>query len=498
MNGVVFKQWYKSPNDKAASVLNQKHLEYIATRKGTIFNEGCGFGLWGRPPGERIPENINSLWEAKKVVAEASKEHTLYRVIISVDKQLAEKFSLYTRDNWEPLINSKIGVLAKEMNIEQKDFCWMASMHYKKNHPHVHIVYWDNSNKPRNAHVTHERFEIMANNVRAAFNREFFGQEIKDAQAEQKTQGDLLRKELQGLLQEADIPAALDLDRISEKKLGELGQGLLALATHAPSRGSMRYKYLPPAYKKKVDAWITKILDLPQFSAVCKKYSALTDQISDLYGNDSAMKAANREKAMGKLYTNMGNEVLSLVKDTIKTMECQFPLDESVHELKAAIEPAVVKLLKTHPLYSRWLSALPVYSTPVSALRKNKTLSALESALTKEIATDIRIRKRAASYYKSAAAKDGNGKKAKTDYKAVYSTVNRILHEQTAEDKGYRQQLCCNMVMRGLLRLFAVSGRRKNQQAATLSAQRSRDMSKTAKKDLRKKRSQEGDWDMSL
>ena len=100
-----------------------RHLQYIATRPGTIFNKGCGFGLWGQLPGDdaiRIQSDLNL---AKHVVREASADHTLYRAILSVGKEDAERFGLYHRERWEQLINDRIDVIAKEMDIKPQNFC---------------------------------------------------------------------------------------------------------------------------------------------------------------------------------------------------------------------------------------------------------------------------------------------------------------------------------------------------------------------------------------
>lgn len=165
--GIVFKQRYKSVNLKSTPTLNRKHLVYIATRKGAIHNQGCGFGLWGRLPNGKDSENINSLKLAKQVVTDASKTHTIYRAILSVDDQTAKQYGLYKRQTWQSLVDRNISVLAQQMNMERADFCWMASMHYTKGHPHVHIMYWDNSNKVRQEFIPNERFEIIAEKVRS-------------------------------------------------------------------------------------------------------------------------------------------------------------------------------------------------------------------------------------------------------------------------------------------------------------------------------------------
>ena len=61
MSGIVYKQRYANAGrvpKEAIPGLNVRHLHYIATRPGAVYNEGYGFGLFGslRP---NAPMHIN-------------------------------------------------------------------------------------------------------------------------------------------------------------------------------------------------------------------------------------------------------------------------------------------------------------------------------------------------------------------------------------------------------------------------------------------------------
>jgi hypothetical protein len=86
-------------------------------------------------------EDINNLEKAHTIVTSVSQRRTIYRVILSVDDETAKNHSLYDRSVWQELVTQKIGIIAKEMNIDRNDFCWVASMHCEKGHPHVHAPY---------------------------------------------------------------------------------------------------------------------------------------------------------------------------------------------------------------------------------------------------------------------------------------------------------------------------------------------------------------------
>lgn len=498
MNGILFKQRYKAPSVKGVSTLNQKHLEYIATRKGCIYNKDCGFGLWGRAPHERVPKDINDLTAAKKLVCEASKSHTLYRAILSVDKEMAQHADLYKRENWERLVNAHIKVIAKEMNIDEKDFCWFASMHYKKTHPHVHILYWDNSNKPRQAHIPQERFEIMSNHVRAEFNRELLRKEIQSEQKEQKGQADALRQLVQETMSQVDVAAALNLDKISQQQLDDLGRAFIDLVRHVPSGGSLRYQYLPLWYKNSVDALLARVLELPQFSTMKTRYLAATDQISKLYGNDEKQAQDNREKAMKKLYNALGNELMNLVREGIRELGAP-ELDAHSESLRQAITPTTEKLLAENPKYKQLLEAMPTWRTPRHIIKEQEPLKQIYHELVREIATDLRVRRAAQGYENAQRTSEqctGEHRTAQEDTRRIFAAVGNIVWQQAEEDKGYQQQLGAQLIMRGLLRLYDSGSRQRNRQQGKL--QRSREMSKAAKRDKRNQLSQQGDWDLSM
>ncbi|MEL7655185.1 MAG: relaxase MobL [Bacillota bacterium] len=194
--GVVFKQRYKSMNEKNTPLLNGKHLLYIATRTGAIHNKDCAFGLFGRLPYMDEAEDIDNLKKAHTLVTSVSHRRTVYRAILSVDDETAKNHGLYSRVVWQELVSQKIGVIAKEMDIERGDFCWAASMHCEKGHPHVHVVYWDNGSKIRQEHVPTERFEIISEHVRAEFGRDIYSEEISELREPTKGMIDEARLEL--------------------------------------------------------------------------------------------------------------------------------------------------------------------------------------------------------------------------------------------------------------------------------------------------------------
>lgn len=532
-NSIVFIQKFRSTTHPHVSTLNQKHLEYIATRKGSIPNQDCGFGLWGRLPGERLAQPINNLQQAKQLVGELSRPaqdrtaKTMYRVILSVDGDMARQHNLYQREPWEKLVNQNIEILAKEMNIKEKDFCWLASMHYKRGHPHVHLMYWDNSNNPRREIIPKKQFDIMATHVRAKFNRALEQEHIHQLQVEQKEELAGLRGLLKDMVSEAQDCQQLDLDRISNEKLAELGKDMLALYQNRPEDGSFRYKTLPSDYKTQVNALITKLQSIPQFSAQVRRYEALTKEISQAYGNGSSEQKRNLDKARSILQTALGNELMNIIRDYVYLAEQQEV--PTIEAFQGKSRELIQSLLIANPIYQDYLEAMPQWRTPWQALRQDETLMDLEQKLIAKTVADRRLKSAVKAYArnhstpeqrkeiseqwrvlksKSTTSEEQATAKQKLAqlreatgeaeaYKVLYGTAYQVLHETAAESKGYPEQLGNAMLLQALMNGFRAVGEQRGASQNRRDRLMSRkDLSEAAKKDLKQKLSQAGAWEV--
>lgn len=532
-NTIFFKQKHTSVSKPHVSVLNQKHLEYIATRKGAMNNPECGFGLWGRLPGERLSQNINDLQGAKKVISEISRPNgnksakTVYRVILSVDNDMAVKHGLYEREPWQSLVDENIDVIAKEMYIRDENFCWMASMHYKRGHPHVHIVYWDNGNQPRNEIVPKKRFEIMTTRIKAQFNRALERKAIHKLQVEQKEELTDLRSLLGESIQETQV---LNLDRVTNLKLDELGRDVLELYQKRPTDGSFRYQTLPDDYKAQVDALIDKMLQIPQFATQVRRYEGLTQEISEMYGNGQSEQEHQLENARKKMRNALGNEIMNAIRDCVRGQEQREVPTLSAFEVKVAV--TIRELLEGNPLYSEYLEMLPKWRTPWKALQKDERFAELEKKLIAEVTSDKRLKSAVKAYARNFTSKEQKelmGEQWKrlkekdlsseereeikitlkqlraetgesAAYKALFSVTYKILHETAAEEKGYLQQMGGSMLIQALLRGFSgVGGQRGSaQQKRDRLRANGKSLSASAKKDRKQQLSQAGAWEQEI
>lgn len=498
----VYKQSYKARNIPSTAVLNQKHLIYIATRPGVMCNPECGFGLWGKLPGMVSSQNINDLRLARKEIGAASADHTLYRAVLSVDKQTAQQYDLYNRETWQSLINTKISVIQREMRIKPDNFRWVASMHYKKRHPHVHIIFWDAGKEPRTEYIPKERFEEMSERIRTTFSRAvYYAEELKAAQGEQTDAAAAARLQLKALLKEANLTDALNLDHVKQCQLDDLGHRLAELARKLPATGRLKYKLLPEVYKAELNAYLGLVMKLPDFAKLEQKYTSLAEEVSRMYGNDAGQSEVFQEKAHVKLYTDLGNEVLKSLKEYAMQLEGQEP-PQTIHELCRVTQFTAQQILRDNPGFRQLLSLLPKERTPTSELMKDRAIKKLVDQLTQELAKDIRVRSKAEGYAKAASTDDKASAKERKDsaYHTLYQAMNAVIVNTMRKEMGYERQQNRDMAMMSLLRLFRSGSQSKNQAQSQRDLQREkyRNLSETAKRDLRKKRQQEGNWSMEF
>ena len=506
-----------------------RHLQYIATRPGAVYNKGCGFCLWGQLPGDDAIRIQSDLDLAKRVVREASADHTLYRAIISVGKKDAEEHGLYHRERWEQLVNDQIRVIAKEMDIKPENFCWCASMHRSIGHPHVHIIYWDNSDQPRPEVIPKNKFEGMAERIRAAFARDIHREQIRDTQAEQREQTVSLRTLLQSMCLEANPEKALDLPRLYNSVwLDGLSLQMSELIQKLPNRGSLRYTYLPPGYKALVDKYIDDCLQQPALAKELKRFENLTNKISTLYTNGDDSKRKNLEKARMKLRKELGNEIMDALRGIRAEIQGDSPEDRPT--ARHLIHEAVTHIVPSLHSYEELRAMLPPERIPRS--RMEHQIPGYHDQMNKvigETMQDARIRLRLQRYAIEMAGinldakPDAPRQSPGTDpdpskhflygkelsqeewdaYQEIYKEAKRDLRsaitDRLQQEAGWTDEavrsgtamLMCDM-------MFLLSRLTNQRQAmvsqASLRRSVSKDKSREARKDDRVKRSSASEW----
>ena len=516
MQGVVFKQRYNTR--KCNAFINQKKLQYIATRPGAICNPNCEFGLFGNGLTGWYQENIFKFPEALKQIGKVSDEHTVYDCVISVDDETAKAKGLYDRAEFQEIVKNSIYVIQKEMDIDRQDFRWFASYHYKAGHPHVHIMYWDNSNKPRNDYIPEVWFEQKMEAIRAGFNRKIFQEELAQSREEKDEAQQNAKDMLKAMFRSVNSIDALNIDALDSNIYMQIGSRLPELAAHLPHTGALKYKYLPPMVKLEMNEYITDILNLPIFKKTYTSYLEATKNIAVQYGNTGDSIENNVQKAKDRLYTDLGNIILNQIKEQSLLDNSSEALikqrEKLMEDIRLYIECNPTCVAKYHEI----LKLFPKHATPISKFADdNFNQKIFELCL--EIMHDPVISERLNMYtkfygkvhteeypytaleqaweafaeYPSEAKRlikeelrkpyeDDAKNFQREEYSDIFKETRRTVFNMLYEDSGYRAKFLQIAGMNLLIRCFHMLSQTKNH-AQHCKQHRTRDLSKQAKRD---------------
>lgn len=519
---VIFKQSYKARASPGTAGLNVRHLQYIATRPGTVFNRGCGFGLWGQLPGDGSIRIQTDLEQAKRAVREASADHTLYRAILSVGKKDAQAYGLYSRDRWERLVDDHIRDIAKEMEIKPEAMHWCASFHCAKGHPHVHILYWDSSDTPRQEFIPKPLWDAKAEHIRAAFAGDIHRDQIRDVQKAQREQLAPLRAAVQAMCREANPEKALDLPRLySSAALNGLSRKLGELIRDIPIKGSLRYAYLPPDYKAMVDALVEECLKMPELSKELEKFDRCTQEISRLYANGGDSTQQNFKKAREKLRKELGNQVMDAIREVQQAVRAAAPSEPG--RVRELLNEAVSSVTPGLESYQSLKALLPPERIPTACMQRQiPGYSAQLNRVVGDVLADARVRLRLQGYALKAAEQVASEENADepeiyrllgkpvaerewATYQVAFRDARQALRdavtEQVRQDAGWTDEAIQTGTAMLLLNMMRIASQAAYQrQAGAVQARnglktRSKDRSREAKLDYRKTREYgSGQW----
>lgn len=475
MNGVVYKQWYSSKNDSKTPAFNVQHLKYIATRPGVIQNQNCGFGLWGKIGQDSAAGDINNLKAAMGHIRRISKEHTVYRAVISLDEDTALQKGLNGRAQWQTLVTAHADAIAKQNNIDLRDFRWCASYHQERGHPHVHIMFWDDSDKIREEYMPEERFEIASEKIRAAFNGDVFKEELKQLRTNQDTAQKELRtlsrnhvegfSELQFFAEEPQQEQNPDVQfyprDLKPQAVDELCRRLDEVIALLPAQGQLKYQYLDPNVKAAVDAVSQLVLQHTTLQDAKAKLIDSVIDVSKTYGNSEKSIQRQIELAEKRMLKDVGNDVLKTVK-SLGGLEKKAALpDEMYSAVHERILDTADIVLQEHmnnseflAAYNKLLERMPAFLTPRNEVLQDAALAEALRELTLQCMSDPRLRQEMKigqafvnRHKTDARSGDSNQDNANDshqsqseEFKSAYQHINRTLYDMAANTKGWTAQ----------------------------------------------------------
>lgn len=273
--------------------------------------------------------------EVARLVYQNAKRHvTMYRSVVSFEEETAKELRLADQKAWQRYIENHIRTIAEKNGIRRENFSWAAALHPEKGHPHVHVVFWDNSEERARIKnpFTHPSVpdSIRRQMIKDTFVGQLraYGEEKNRAAAEMRRLGNGLtddferhirhtgRKKYQKLWEKPALEAELsDAFNFRDKVLDEAAAQVFKIKAALPEGGRIAYQLLPPELKKQVDALVVFLLSgVPSLRKQKEAYIESKMKMVYLYGGTETYLASRREMFGAEADKIIANRVMGMVK----------------------------------------------------------------------------------------------------------------------------------------------------------------------------------------
>ncbi|MNO15979.1 hypothetical protein D3C76_56510 [compost metagenome] len=264
----------------------------------------------------------------------------MYRSVISFRTETAMELGLHDFSAWQQYAEQHMATLAAQNGIRTENLCWAAAFHNEKDHPHLHIVFWD-KNQTIMKNFTHPE---VPNRIRKQLIKDTFAYkiiafceqrdlaksgitEITDQVIEQfetymKSLSPRAFREFQQRFEHEDEDSLLRLPKhhlMDKQTINLLASRLMALRNHMPKTGRLAYKLLPPDAKNQVDELVQDLLKAnPYLSQMTQDYVHSKLELAKLYTSDPEQLDKQRIRYQAEAEKRIANRILSTIRTIIK------------------------------------------------------------------------------------------------------------------------------------------------------------------------------------
>lgn len=253
----------------------------------------------------------------------------MYRSVVSFTEETAKELLLKDQKSWQRYVENHIMTIAEKNGIKREHLQWAASVHGEKSHPHVHIVFWDNTVCAKNPFTSPK----IPDAIRKQMIKDTFSEKIL-AFAKQKDEAiknmrqitnelvaefenDLRcrnpgRYKMAGKVLEDELEMGISFDT---KVLEQLADKLFALRDLIPEQGRIAYQLLPQDCKEMTDQLVEFLLsEVPEIRKCFDCYVDAKYKLSELYATDNKWLKSQKEKYEKEAKKILANRILSGVK----------------------------------------------------------------------------------------------------------------------------------------------------------------------------------------
>lgn len=277
------------------------YADYIATRP-----RAERFGSHGLFTDEGVEVQLSKVSQELNAY-----KGNVYTAILSLKREEAVRLGFDNGTRWRDFLRGQTQTLSENLKIPMDHLRWYAAFHNEGHHPHIHLIAY--SAVPGEGHLSKQGME----NMRSAFAREIFSQELLFTYQQQTEYRDRLRE--QGRESISDIVAQINAGTYQNPRIEEL---LLQLSDRlSRTTGKKVYGYLKPDVK------------------------AIVDQIvAELAGDENIRKLYD-------LWYEQREDVLRTYTDTFPE---RIPLEQN-KEFKSIRNAVIQEALKIIPQTQRWV-----------------------------------------------------------------------------------------------------------------------------------------------
>ena len=222
------------------AVANTKtYADYIATRP-----RAERFGSHGLFTDEGVEVQLSKVSQELNAY-----KGNVYTAILSLKREDAARLGFDSGSRWRDFLRGQTQTLSENLKIPMDHLRWYAAFHNEGHHPHVHLIAY--SSVPGEGHLSKQGME----NMRSAFARDIFSQELLFTYQQQTEYRDQLRE--QGRESISEIVEQINAGTYRNPQIEEL---LIRLADRlSRTTGKKVYGYLKSDVKVIVDQIVAEL-----------------------------------------------------------------------------------------------------------------------------------------------------------------------------------------------------------------------------------------------
>lgn len=290
--------------DNSYEVMQTKtYADYIATRP-----RAQRFGSHGLFTDDGVQIKLNEVSDELNHY-----DGNVWTVIISIRREDAERLGFNKGERWRDMLRTQAETLSDNFNVPLNKLKWYGAFHNESHHPHVHLmVYADEGIKPYLS-----KRGVM--NLRSAFAKDIFAQELLCVYEKQTEHRDALRSGSREVI--AEIISKINSGTYDNPKLEEM---LLQLADRlSKTSGKKQYGYLKDNVKAIVNRIVDELADDDRIASLYDLWYEQKEEILLTYTQELPNRIPLVDNPEFKTVKN------AVIQEAINIIADRFPIDES-------------------------------------------------------------------------------------------------------------------------------------------------------------------------